>query len=94
MHPSHLTLLFGTPTRPRTLTVEITAALHMASLVDAYRSHSGCSLPLNPPPACEGPPLEHCPGYESTHPSSVVGLWLAGRTSPSHSIGVVPAGRP
>jgi hypothetical protein len=67
MHPSHLTLLFGTPTLPRTLTVEITAALHMASLIDAYRSHSGCILPLNPPPACEGPPLQHCPGYVSTH---------------------------
>jgi hypothetical protein len=28
--------------------VDITAALHMASLVDEYRSHSGCPLPSNP----------------------------------------------
>jgi hypothetical protein len=45
--------------------VDITAALHMASLVDAYRSHqmSSASNPRLHP----RDPLQQCPGHVSTH---------------------------
>jgi hypothetical protein len=35
--------------------VDVKAALHMASLEDAYEVHRGCSLPQNPPLCPQAP---------------------------------------
>jgi hypothetical protein len=66
--------------------VDITAALHMASLVDAYLFHSGRPPPpnlcLRPRAPCYSIAQEM---YVNTA-SIVVDLWLAGHTNPSHSV--------
>jgi hypothetical protein len=74
--------------------VDITASLHMASLVDEYWSHGKCRPPPESPPASHAPPLQPSPGYVSTHLRS---WWIFGlqdaQTLPALSA-VVPAGHP
>jgi hypothetical protein len=65
--------------------VDITAALHMASLVDAYRSQRMSSAPESPP-ASQGP-VTAVPRTCIDTSSIAADLWLAGSTNPSCSVG-------
>jgi hypothetical protein len=48
MHPPHAPLMITPHLAMYPDKVDITAAMHMASLVDAYTTHSGCPSPHNP----------------------------------------------
>jgi hypothetical protein len=74
--------------------VNIPAALHMASLADAYRSHSRCPPSPESLPVSHGPSLQHCPGHVSTQLRLQQTICLQDAQTLSALLVALPAGRP